>query len=327
MEANQSHNAKTNHPTCLTIAGSDCSGAAGIQADLKVMTAHQVYGMSVLTALTCQNSHGITGIYPLHPSLIQRQIDACLSDIQCRVVKIGMLPDPKSIPVISQALTKYKITDVVMDSVIISSMGNVMCETPTIPATIQHLFPHLLVYASNVMEAFILVEKTLKKSPPPLKSFPDIQNLMSIIHRLGPKFVVLRGHHVAFDKNMMITEKPDSKSWTADLIYDGKEFYIFEKPYNTTKSIHGESCSLTAAIASNLACNIPPLQAIHEALYSIEWAIQRVHKKSSDPYKSAQLFTALGHSSKFSGSLISLKSEHYIPQADLTSVLLSHIPS
>ncbi|WBW75316.1 phosphomethylpyrimidine kinase [Schizosaccharomyces osmophilus] len=286
-------------PACLSIAGSDCSGSAGIQADLKVMQAHGVYGMSVLTALTSQNSKGIDGIYAVHPILIQRQLDACLSDIECDTVKIGMLPDSKSVVRIAETLQRHHIKNIVMDSVIISSSGHVMCEGTAISATIKFLFPHVLVYSSNVMEAYVLVQRTLGHCPFTLRSLEDIKNLIMIIHKAGPSYIVLSGHHVAYNDNFEITSLPTTNSFTVDLIFDGENFYAFQKPYDLRHSVavHGTSCSMTAAIASNIALGKHPLEAIQKAMQSIECALLNIQEESSSISRTAQLFSKLKPSS------------------------------
>ncbi|EPX71975.1 phosphomethylpyrimidine kinase [Schizosaccharomyces octosporus yFS286] len=286
-------------PACLTIAGSDCSGSAGIQADLKVMQIHGVYGMSVLTALTSQNSRGIDGIYSVHPVLIERQLDACLSDINCDTVKIGMLPDFKSVVRIAECLQRHRMKNIVMDSVVISSSGQIMCEGTAISATIKYLFPYVLVYSSNIMEAYVLVQRVLGHCPFSLRTLEDIKNLLRIIHKAGPRFIVLNGHHVAYNDNFEIISSPTTDSFTVDLIFDGDNFYVFQKPYDLrySKTVHGTSCSMTAAIASNIALGKRPLEAIQEARQSIERASLSIQEEFSSISRSAQLFRRIKPSS------------------------------
>ncbi|EPY49854.1 phosphomethylpyrimidine kinase [Schizosaccharomyces cryophilus OY26] len=312
-------------PACLSIAGSDCSGSAGIQADLKVMQAYGVYGMSVLTALTSQNSKGIDGIYSVHPLLIQRQLDACLSDIECHTVKIGMLPDSKSVLRIAETLQRHQVKNIVMDSVIISSAGHIMCERTAIAATIKHLFPHVLVYSSNIMEAYVLVQRALGHVPFALHSFDDIQKLVTIIHKAGPKFIVLNGYHVAYNENFEITSMPTANSFTINLIFDGKTFYVFQKPYDLlhSKAVHGTSCSITAAIASNLALGKPPIEAIQEAMQSIECALLNTQEDTSSINRSAQLFSKIKPSCSPSNPIVTF----HLRSSTATTELHSSISS
>ncbi|EEB09104.2 phosphomethylpyrimidine kinase [Schizosaccharomyces japonicus yFS275] len=282
-------------PVCLTVAGSDSSGGAGLQADLKAILAHKVYGMSVVTCITSQNSTGLHDVFPIPAPLIEQQFNACLADVECHAVKIGMLSDVDSIQAVVRALDRYKVKNVVMDSVIVTNRGNVMCQKRALRSLIRDLIPRVLVFGSNIMEACLLVKGATGRSFTSMRSFGDICKLLEELWKLGPKYVILKGHHVAFDNRLRIVENASQRQplWTIDTVYDGSQIYIVHKPYVSNYNVRGTSCSLTASVASNLALGKPPLIAIRDAISMVEIALEHIDTTASASNKTAQFFFSL----------------------------------
>ncbi len=237
----------------LTIAGSDSSGGAGIQADLKAITLLGGYGMSVLTALTAQNTVGVQGIHEVPARFVEEQIDAVLSDIGADAIKTGMLANREIIEVVSRKIKQYKVKKVVVDPVMVSKSGASLLRKDAQETLIRKLIPIAWVVTPNLMEASVLAR--IKVS-----SLKGMKRAAHRIYRLGAKHVVVKGGHL--------------RGMAVDLLYDGKNFMELEGPRIETKNTHGTGCTFASAIATLLARGDTVAEAASKAKTFIHMAIQ-----------------------------------------------------
>ena len=218
--------------TALTIAGSDCSGGAGIQADLKTMLANGVFGMSAITALTAQNTMGVTAISEVTPEFLSAQLDAVFSDIFPDAVKTGMVANAELIGVISDSLRLHKAKNIVIDPVMIATSGARLISEEAITVLKEKLLPLADIVTPNIPEAEVISEiKICKKT--------DMMNAAEIINKKYGCSVLLKGGHSINDAN--------------DLLYENNEMTWFEGKRINNPNTHGTGCTLSSAIASNLA--------------------------------------------------------------------------
>ena len=237
----------------LTIAGSDSGGGAGIQADLKTISLLGGYGMSVVTAVTAQNTLGVQGIHEIPASFVEKQIDSVLSDIGADAIKTGMLVNQEIIDVVSKKIKQYKMKKVVVDPVMVSKDGTLLLRKDAQDALIQKLIPLAWVITPNLMEASTLTG--LK-----VNSLEGMKGAARLIHKLGAKNVVVKGGHL--------------KGIPIDLLYDGKKFAEVKGPRIESKNIHGTGCTFASAIATLLAKGERIDEAVRKAKTFITMAIQ-----------------------------------------------------
>lgn len=213
----------------LTIAGSDCSGGAGVQADLKTMSAIGCYGMSVITALTAQNTLGVDGVMGVDAEFVGLQIDAVMSDIPPLAVKTGMLYSAEIVEVVAERMERYGVRHLIVDPVMVSTSGSRLIDEYAVNSFVKSLFPLAELVTPNVAEAEVLTQTDV----------PDLQ--AERILAMGPRAVLLKGG----DR---------SGSVKADFLYcaDGSRMR-FESPAVVTANTHGTGCTLSSAIASFLA--------------------------------------------------------------------------
>lgn len=239
----------------LTIAGSDSGGGAGIQADLKTFQERGVFGMSAITALTAQNTLGVHGVYPQSLEAIEAQIDAVLSDIGADAVKTGMLFSAEIIKLVASKIKQYDVQNVVVDPVMIAKGGASLLQEEAVQALIEHLLPLATVITPNLPEALKILNIA------EMKTIDEMKDAAVQLHQLGPKYVVLKGGHL-------------QEGNATDILYDGKEFTLFENERIETKHTHGTGCTFAAAIASELAKGEPIVQAVQTAKNYIQAAIK-----------------------------------------------------
>lgn len=236
----------------LTIAGSDCSGGAGIQADLKTMLANGVYGMSVITALTAQNTTGVTAIRSVDPDFLLQQIDAVFEDITPDAVKIGMVPSRELIEVISDRMRFYGVKNIVTDPVMVATSGADLSNQKSVASMVREIFPISAVVTPNIPEA-----ETLSG----MKIFSResmTEAAVKISQRSGCS-VLIKGGHNELDSD--------------DLLYHRGEFYIFDSRRIDNPNTHGTGCTLSSAIACNLARGMDVPEAVKRAKRYITGAI------------------------------------------------------
>ncbi len=218
--------------TALTIAGSDSSGGAGIQADIKTMTAHGVYAMSAITALTAQNTTGVTSIMEVTPKFLEEELDSIFTDIYPDAVKIGMVSSSELIRVIAERLTRYEARNVVVDPVMVATSGSRLISDDAIGTLKTALLPLASVITPNIPEGEVL-------SGMKIASAADMEKAAEAIYREFGCAVLLKGGHSLNDAN--------------DLLYgaDGPVWFYGRRINNS--NTHGTGCTLSSAIASNLA--------------------------------------------------------------------------
>lgn len=219
-------------PCALTIAGSDSSGGAGIQADLKTMLAHHVFGMSAITALTAQNTMGVQGIMDVTPDFLGLQLESIFQDIYPHAVKIGMVSQAELIKVIAEKLKKYPVEHIVIDPVMVATSGAKLLQDDAIETLKKYLFPLASVLTPNIPEAIILSQIDIQNEK-------DMQKAAKIMSETYNCAVLVKGGHQINDAN--------------DLLYDGQTFTWFKGKRIDNPNTHGTGCTLSSAIASNLA--------------------------------------------------------------------------
>lgn len=236
----------------LTIAGSDCSGGAGIQADIKTMTVNGVYAMSVITALTAQNTLGISGVQMTEPEFLEKQLDAVFSDIRPDAVKIGMTCSKEQIQVIADKLRKYHAENIVLDPVMISTSGTRLMNEEAVRSLKEELFVLATVLTPNIPEAEVL-------SGMKITATEQMERAAKYIADKYGCAVLLKGGHQAGDADDFLYVRGQGR-W-----FCGKRI---ENP-NT----HGTGCTLSSAIASNLAKGYPLEKAVENAKNYITGAL------------------------------------------------------
>ena len=238
----------------LTIAGSDSSGGAGIQADLKTFQAHGVFGMSAITAVTVQDTRKVYDIQELYPEIVHDQITCLFDDIEIHAVKIGMVSSIELIQAIAKALKAVKPPPIVLDPVMISKSGYRLLNQDAQDALIQHLFPLAEVITPNTYEAQALIGRNIK-------NIDDMKNAALDILKLGAKKVVVKGGHLEEDR-------------ATDILYDGRDFKKIQSRWVETKNTHGTGCTFSSAIAANIALGKTFFEAVALAKEYITGAIE-----------------------------------------------------
>lgn len=238
--------------TALTIAGSDSSGGAGIQADIKTMIANGVYAMSAITALTAQNTTGVTGIMEVTPEFLEEQLDNIFTDIRPDAVKIGMVSSGSLIRAIAGKLTQYQAENIVVDPVMVATSGAKLISGEAVQALKEYLLPMAAVLTPNVPEAEVLAGI-------PVKSEEDMETAAKIISETYHCAVLLKGGHQLNDANDLLFRNGTAK-W-----FRGKRI---DNP-NT----HGTGCTLSSAIASNLAKGFTLEESVERAKDYISGAL------------------------------------------------------
>lgn len=239
--------------TVLTIAGSDSSGGAGIQADIKTMTANGVYAMSAVTALTAQNTIGVTAISEVSPQFMKQQLDAVFTDIFPDAVKIGMVSSAQLIEVISDVLSHYKANNIVVDPVMVSTSGSALMEESAVETLKRKLIPLASLLTPNIPEAQALTGLVVENEA-------DMRKAAKTIGDTYGCAVLLKGGHSISDAN--------------DILYSQWEYHYFKGKRIDNPNTHGTGCTLSSAIASNLAKGYSMVQSIKRAKEYISGALE-----------------------------------------------------
>ena len=251
-------------PKVLTIAGSDSGGGAGLQADLKVITALGGYGMSVITAITAQNTLGVTRIQDVDLDVVEAQMDAVFSDIGVDIVKIGMLASPEIVQIVAKTLRKYGIKKVVLDPVLRATSGASLGGDDTAQAIIKELFPLALLVTPNMDEASLLLGRDI--------AGPDEFKLAAQeLLEMGPQAVLIKGGHL----DSTHTQITDYLMWRT--IEDNLEVVLSKefKHYRVkTANTHGTGCSLASAVATYLAAGHDLSHAVAKAIAYVEAGLE-----------------------------------------------------
>ncbi len=241
-------------PTALTIAGSDSGGGAGIQADLKTFAAHDIYGVSAITAITAQNTLGVTAIAPVACPVVQAQITTVLADFDVKTIKTGMLVNAEIVDAVCGSLEAYPAPPLVIDPVMIATSGDRLLDKDAVTLIRTRLLERARVVTPNRIEAEVLADL-------PIESLEDARRATSCIRAHGASAVVITGCH--FDGIQMV-----------DLLDDDGTIVEFRGPRIESRSTHGTGCTFAASIAAELARDTPLIEAVRNAKRYVEAAIQ-----------------------------------------------------
>jgi hydroxymethylpyrimidine/phosphomethylpyrimidine kinase len=238
----------------LSIAGSDSGGGAGIQADLKTFSALGCYGMTAITALTAQNTCGVSGIHPVPPEFLKAQLQAVIEDIGVDAVKIGMLHSPEIVRVVAWAINHYKLAHVVLDPVMVATSGDRLIESATVLVLQQELFPLVSVITPNLDEAALLLGRSID-------SAGELEQAADDLLALGAPTVLLKGGHLR-------------GAAVVDVFAQSGEPHLHLRSERiASRNVHGTGCTLSSAIAAYLALGWPLRDAVQQARHYILGAI------------------------------------------------------
>ena len=237
-------------PKALTIAGSDSGGGAGIQADLKTFSAFRVFGMSVITAVTAQNSLGVQGVENLPPAFVAQQLRSVLEDFGADAAKCGMLSTAPIIEAVATELTSHRIEKLVVDPVMVAKSGDQLLQPEARAALADRILPLALLVTPNLPEAEVLAG--IRVAEP-----EDMEEAARRIHLMGPRYVLVKGGHLKGD--------------ATDLLWNGRDFTRFSTPRIDSQNTHGTGCTFSAAITAGLARS----QALGDAIRSAKAYVTR----------------------------------------------------
>ena len=237
----------------MTIAGSDCSGGAGIQADLKTFAAHGAYGMSVIVSVVAENTSRVLSIQDIMPKIIADQIDAVFEDIEVDGVKIGMLSGVEQMKIVAEKLRYYRPHGMVLDPVMVAKGGCALMHPDALETLKKELLPLAFVLTPNIPEAEAITGMKIQ-------TVEDRKAAAVCMEHMGSKNVLIKGGHLQGDAE--------------DILFDGKVFYSFKTERIQTKNTHGTGCTLSSAIAANLANGMDVPGAVQAAKDYITTAIQ-----------------------------------------------------
>ncbi len=242
--------------TALTIAGSDSSGGAGIQADIKVFSVLGVFGMSAITAVTAQNTLGVKEVLQIEPAMIVKQIDTVASDIQVQATKTGMIGSAAAVEAVAAAIKANSLQPYVCDPVMFAKSGDSLLRPDAVEVMKKKLFPQATVLTPNLREAATLTGADVKS----LNSVANCKGIARRLVEMGPKAVVVKGIEAG---NQIV-----------DLYFDGKEFLEFSGEVYPANKSHGSGCAFSAAITAGLADGMALVDAIDQAKQLVAMAIQ-----------------------------------------------------
>ncbi|MBB5173496.1 bifunctional hydroxymethylpyrimidine kinase/phosphomethylpyrimidine kinase [Texcoconibacillus texcoconensis] len=239
----------------LTIAGSDSGGGAGIQADLKTFQELDVFGMSVITAVTAQNTQEVKSVHPVPVEGVEEQLQAIADDIHVDAVKTGMLYDEERICVIAEQIKKAGWKKVVVDPVMVATTGMSLFQKRALSALIEYMVPLATILTPNIPEAEVLTDRKIE-------TLDDRKEAARQLVDMGAKSVIIKGGHQAEGEHVI------------DVFYDGESYHTFERPRVETTNTHGTGCTFASAIAANLAQGKEIFQAVEEGKAFIHTAIE-----------------------------------------------------
>ncbi len=247
----------------LTIAGSDSSGGAGIQADLKTFSAHGTFGVSVITAVTAQSTRGVFGVQDIQPEIIQKQLEVLFDDIEVHGIKIGMVSKTETIRTISRFLEKHPQIPLVLDPVMVSKSGCHLLEKDAQKALIDQLISLATVVTPNISEAEVIVGK-------PVETLEQMKFSGEAIHQMGPQYVLMKGGHL-------------KGKCSTDLLYDGESWHEYSYHRIGTRNTHGTGCTLSASLAANLGKGVSMFEAVRMSKAYISKAIEESFSIGNGP--------------------------------------------
>jgi hydroxymethylpyrimidine/phosphomethylpyrimidine kinase len=250
----------THYPRVLTIAGSDSGGGAGIQADLKTFAALGCYGMTAITAITAQNTVGVTAIHGVPASILKAQIQAVVEDIGVDAVKIGMLHSPEIVEVVAWAIDHYKLQNVVLDPVMVATSGDTLVGQETVAVLVRELFPRCVVVTPNLDEAALLLKRAIG-------GVAELDAAANELLKLGAKAALLKGGHLAGDDVVDVLACPGAAPNPV------VTYTRLQSKRIASRNVHGTGCTLSSAIAAHMALGLPLQNAVQSARAYILQAI------------------------------------------------------
>ena len=242
------------HPVILSIAGSDCSGGAGIQADLKTISALGGYAASAITAVTVQNTLGVRAVHAIPPEIVCGQIEAVMEDLQPVAIKIGMVNDIQIVHVIADCIRKYSPEHIIYDPVMVSTSGRKLMTNEAIEEIKKELLPLVTLVTPNIDEAKVLTGKSIQNTQDMLEAAKQLSDSYQI-------HILIKGGHLEGDQMCDLLYSPDHT------------YYIYEEKKIESKNLHGTGCTLSSAIASYLAKGYSMKESIRHAKEYITHAI------------------------------------------------------
>jgi hydroxymethylpyrimidine/phosphomethylpyrimidine kinase len=243
-------------PTALTIAGSDSGGGAGIQADLKVFMAFGCHGMSAVTALTAQNTVGVTGVHEVPADFVVQQIHAVASDLGVDAAKTGMLASAAIVEAVAEAVVVHHISPLVVDPVSVSKHGSRLLAEDAVDALKTSLFPQAALITPNLHEAETLLDHSVT-------TLEEMKEAARELADLGPQAVLVKGGHL------------EGEDDAVDLFFDGAAMEVLRGPRYDTRDTHGTGCALAAAVTADLAKGAGMAEAVSDAKAFVAGAIER----------------------------------------------------
>jgi len=249
--------------SALTIAGSDSSGGAGLQADLKTFAAHDVYGVTAVTAVTAQNRRGVTAIHPVPAAIVTKQIEAVFAELRIGAAKTGMLLNIEIIEAVAASIEALKIPNLVVDPVMVATSGDPLLVDDAVTSLKTKLIRLAAVVTPNRPEAEILAGRAVT-------SLVDARDAARRIHDLGPAAVIIKGGHLPGPE-------------VVDLVYDGHEFIELTGPRVDTDNSHGTGCTFGAAVTAGLALGQTLAAATRQAKTYVEQCLRHAPSSSNGP--------------------------------------------
>ncbi len=237
----------------LTIAGSDCSGGAGIQADLKTFAAHGAFGMSVIVSVVAENTSRVISIQDIPPRIVADQIDAVFEDIAVDGVKIGMLSGAEQMKTVAERLRFYRPGGVVLDPVMVAKGGRALMHPDALETLKVEMLPQAFLLTPNIPEAEAITGLQIR-------AVGDMEKAAAVLRNMGPRYVLVKGGHLEGD--------------AVDILFDGEEIRAFRTERIPTKNTHGTGCTLSSAIAANLANGMEVSKAVGAAKEYVTTAIR-----------------------------------------------------
>ncbi|KAI5211123.1 hypothetical protein E4T38_01735 [Aureobasidium subglaciale] len=245
----------------------------GLEADQKVIAAHGCYAMTATTALTAQNTQGVTGIHETPSEFVKKCIDACAEDVGIDVVKTGMLASAGTIQVVADALRKYKPACSIVDPVMVATSGARLLKEEAIKTLCTELLPVTGLITPNIPEALLLLEESGNKIDD-IKDLDGMKRLAKAVADLGPKSVLIKGGHIPLKKNYEVATTDDEKEVLVNVLYTDGDYCVFESKYQIARNTHGTGCSLASAIACNVANGLSMERAVRAAGRYVEAGIK-----------------------------------------------------
>lgn len=239
---------------------------SGLEADQKVIAAHGCYAMTATTALTAQNTQGISAIHHVPSAFVLKQIDACIDDIGVNVVKIGMLASADTVDAVAEALRRHGKPIAVVDPVMVATSGAQLLPDEAILNLCSHMLPLTTILTPNIPEAKLLLKKAGFEAPE-ITSIDDLVNIAKVVQSLGPQHVLVKGGHLPLTKDRKISKQESERHTIINVLHNGHQATLYETDYLPSKNTHGTGCSLAckdpcdlgpkAPVSLILACSHP----------------------------------------------------------------------